>query len=368
MSSLQPVPGTLKPEPSNYLWGDFLTAVNGFLTVDAYRTGSNFDQFKLTQIRSALQILQTFIPQYQVGHETVYGPQDTVLEGRASRFVKPPQSIIRDIYLVKVGVGNNPLPGWLSGPGDKCSQWPFTSEVLELFQGNQPLDTDGPDFDNDADDQPPTLTWTIASISGQASVQLTSSVANGLALRQGITISGSASSFLNGAYTVTAIVSSTVVTITLPAPAPSSVTDTVATVTIIPVPTSPIRGHVGMRWACDPWPWEDRFALVTGKVAVNNNRGRYCIDPQGYTAYIYPAVYDTWLMSVWWDGLKLEFNPGDETPFDEMTAVAVAFYLKAQIALEVQERIDLFDTYMKEFHANKSLCWLRERDKTQAKG
>jgi hypothetical protein len=226
---------TLKQEPSNYTWSQFLGAVYGLLTVDLKRVGSSFTTWKLAVIRQAVTQLQNLVEQYQVNHETIYGPQDTVLEGRASRFVKPPQSIIRNIYLAQTCQDQN------SGDS-KCN-----------------------------------------------------------------------------------------------------------------------------RWECDQFPWSDRFALVKGMVPLNAGRGKFAIDPQGYTAYVYPAVYDCWVLSVHWDGVKIDFQDAEETPFDEACAGAVAWFLKAHIALEVERSVDIFNSYMRQYEIAKRLCFGRERDKTQSK-
>lgn len=222
-------------EQENYTWQEFLAAVGGFLTVDRNRSGSNFDSYKLQIIRQALHILQNLVEQYQLNHEIIYEPQDTVLEGMASRFVKPPQSVLRNIFLASTCQADNG--------------------------------------------------------------------------------------------------------------------------------TSQCR-----RFECEPFPWKDRFALVQGRIPLNSGRGKFAVDPQGYTAYVYPAVYDCWLMSVHYDGLKLDYKDNEETPYDEVTAGAVAWFLKAHIAMETEHNIEIFDRYMKEFDSAKRLCFERERDKTQTKG
>lgn len=224
------------PFTQNYVWQDFVSAVTALLTVDAARVGSGIENFRTAIIRQAVIHLQTVIDQYRIGHETVYTPGDLITEGAASRGVKPPQSVIRTVHLVKTCV---------DGQGD-----------------------------------------------GKA-----------------------------------------------------------------------------VRWDTDPWPWESAHALVHGKIAVNNGRGLFCIDPQGYTFYVYPEVFDEWLLSVKWDGLKLDFGNTDETPFDEATVGAVASYVKAQIALEVEREsgVQLYNTHMLNFTKQIPLLYVREREKSQMK-
>jgi hypothetical protein len=222
--------------PSNLLWQDFLTLVTGLMGLEGQRTGSGVETLRGLCINQGVMLLQTVIDQYRVNHETVYQPQDLVAEGNASRGVKPPQSVIRSVFLAKTC-------------NDQCT----------------------------------------------------------------------------GTARCT-------------------------------------------RWDTDPWAWADRFALVQGKVAVNNNRGLFCPDPQGYTFYVYPEVFDCWLLSIHWDGLKVDFNPLDETPFDELMAGTVALYAKAQVAMEADHDHMAYDTFMRKFESQKKLCGLREREKTEAKG
>jgi hypothetical protein len=237
-------------EPQNYTWAQFVDAVLGMLTVDASRLGSGFlevttvnglrrlqaGDYRLAMLRQGVIQLQGVMESYRLNHETLYLPStDLVTEGCASRGVKPPQSVIRDVWLAQIHT--DATTGQQS-----CTRFPTRA-----------------------------------------------------------------------------------------------------------------------------WPWEDRFSLVNGKVPVNDGQGVFCIDPQGYTFYVYPEVFDCWMLSIHWDGLKLDFKDAEETPFDEATVGAVAEYVKAKISREVEHDTALHDSYMRTFGMAAQRIYTREREKSQMK-
>jgi len=198
----------------NYLtWKEFTDGVLGLLTVDEDRLG--MENYRPKMIRQGVIDVQMAIPGYKEGHETVFQPNDFVKEGCASRGVKPPQAIIRDLYTCKALNFNN-------REGTKqCARFP----VLQIR-------------------------------------------------------------------------------------------------------------------------WEDRFAMITGSIGVNDGHARFCVDPQGYTFYVYPFIGDCWLFSMWWEGLKLDFQDEDQTPFDEPMMLCVAEFVKAKIARESKNDEQMYQSYM----------------------
>lgn len=82
----------------------FRTNVRTLLTVDKDRLGiSETDGFIDKMIRQALIEVQTYVPKYQIGHETVYGPDDLVVEGSASIGTMPDQAKVTSVGLSQVG-------------------------------------------------------------------------------------------------------------------------------------------------------------------------------------------------------------------------------------------------------------------------
>jgi hypothetical protein len=90
------------------------------------------------------------------------------------------------------------------------------------------------------------------------------------------------------------------------------------------------------RHPVSPFDWESRFELINGFESVADNRGRMAIDPGAYTFYVYPEVTEGWILSLWWDGLKEEFNADDATPFTFETADAASEFVLGQLARVVE--------------------------------
>lgn len=122
-------------------------------------------------------------------------------------------------------------------------------------------------------------------------------------------------------------------------------------------------GRSCFRFQTMQWPWKDRFALVNGKVPINGGQSYFSIDPQGYEFMVFPQVFDCWLISLFYDGQKLDFQDGELTPFTEMMAGAVADYMKSEIKREVDTDLALKRDYMQSFQDKTSLLHLDMRDR-----
>lgn len=86
-----------------------------------------------------------------------------------------------------------------------------------------------------------------------------------------------------------------------------------------------------------PFPWEKRRHLFNGEVDVNDGKARYCIDPSGHTMHVCPMPEDNWMVSLIWDGKKLDFQDEEQVPFTERSALAVSYFVKAHTAPEVED-------------------------------
>lgn len=125
----------------------------------------------------------------------------------------------------------------------------------------------------------------------------------------------------------------------------------------------PTKGPHCTRHGMDRWPWADRFELVNRMAPIATGRGLYSIDPQGYTFYVYPQVWDFWMLSLWWEGLRIDFQDEAETPFDESLAGVIALFLKAQISREVNTDLNAFTSYMSDYDKQKKLLYAGAREK-----
>lgn len=113
-----------------------------------------------------------------------------------------------------------------------------------------------------------------------------------------------------------------------------------------------------------PYPWEKRFDLINGQVAVNDAKCRYAIDSAGYTFYVYPfPKEECWIVSMFWDGQKLDFQDDEQVPFSEAAALAVSYFVKANTSLEVEDGIPAADKYQERYEKQKTKLFLDDKAK-----
>lgn len=111
-------------------------------------------------------------------------------------------------------------------------------------------------------------------------------------------------------------------------------------------------------------PWSGRFDLISGDVPTNDDKARYCIDPQGYTFYVYPMNEDEdWLVSLFWDGQKLDFQDDEQVPFSEAAALAVSYFVQAKTSMTADDSIQNKDAYMRDYELQKPKLYLDDKAK-----
>ena len=108
--------------------------------------------------------------------------------------------------------------------------------------------------------------------------------------------------------------------------------------------------------------WGDRFMLVHGKYTTNDGHGAIAIDPQGYTFYVFPFVGDDWLLSLNWNGIKADFQDNEYVPFDEPMAMGIAEFVKAKMAREVEQNLNLHDSYMRSYEMKRRELYVTARE------
>jgi hypothetical protein len=87
----------------------------------------------------------------------------------------------------------------------------------------------------------------------------------------------------------------------------------------------------------DWFDWINRQKLICGDYRCNPGAYFYAIGPMGKKFMTYPKVSADQMTSILvvWEGLKIEFDDADIVPWPDDAAEAVAFYVKAQINLNV---------------------------------
>lgn len=82
-------------------WLEWKSAVISYLLVDANRLGT--ETFRNNLLRQVAMDLQESIPQFRIGHESVFDSDDLVINGAASEGKLPPEANLKDSFIVKVG-------------------------------------------------------------------------------------------------------------------------------------------------------------------------------------------------------------------------------------------------------------------------
>ena len=100
-----------------------------------------------------------------------------------------------------------------------------------------------------------------------------------------------------------------------------------------------------------------------GRLDVSSGDGYICVDPQGYTAWVYPEIKANMMVTFWWNGQKSDFKDDDETPFDAFVAGAVAYYMRAEMRRGIEEEIQLHNSFRQSYVQRRRAIYRRHMDR-----
>lgn len=109
------------------------------------------------------------------------------------------------------------------------------------------------------------------------------------------------------------------------------------------------------------YPWDNRYDLICGASGYN----AIAVDPQGETFILYPALTAGYSLSLIWDGTKLDFADADLVPFDEVCVQAVADFVGARIARQVDQDFQMYESLMASFLRKSGHIYVDENDKSR---
>lgn len=110
--------------------------------------------------------------------------------------------------------------------------------------------------------------------------------------------------------------------------------------------------------------WEARTSMINGTLAVNAGNCAFAVAPEGDRAYVYPKITEDDLISIFYTGIKTEFNDDEDTPFDDEAALACAEFVKAKMAREVDNDLNLHQSYMQSFARKKAQLYVNRKNPT----
>lgn len=306
-----------------YTWSDFKAAVNGLLPIDSTRLGPV--QPLIGQwLRQTVIELQNYIPLFRQNHEVLYDPGDFVLEGSASRTTIPPQSRVKQAWLVTYDTWGNQggLGPNLITPGQTYTTNPL---VIAVFVGATYYWTRGLN-DTNLVNGSQTLTGSGQFVAQNPAVSLYGVNLTSVTASLQLANQGSAVAQVDSIKNVT---------------------------------RSIIRAT---RHSLQDILWEDRMKLVDGRLPVNDGSGMICFDPQGETFYVYPGIKDGQQVSLFYDGLKTQFQDSEMTPFTEQMTLVVADFCEARLRRLVDKDLPLSASSQDSYENGRSLLYLWAKD------
>ena len=122
---------------------------------------------------------------------------------------------------------------------------------------------------------------------------------------------------------------------------------------------------------CDRIPifqydWENRFDLICGTKRISCDGHYMAIDPYGGSFVVFPKVVEGGMVSLFWDGNKLEFEDADQVPFDEAFAEACAQFLLWKIYLRPTTKdLQLAQSHEKNYQRDRLHLFRDGREKTE---
>jgi len=110
-----------------------------------------------------------------------------------------------------------------------------------------------------------------------------------------------------------------------------------------------------------PYPWEHRHDLFCGKPRIQGWQYFFATDPFADKFIIFPKLSDTSELWLVWNGVKGTFDDADTVKFGDEEAQAVAYYVKAHIAREVDKDLVLAGSYLTSYSGSPSVMGIRTR-------
>ena len=117
------------------------------------------------------------------------------------------------------------------------------------------------------------------------------------------------------------------------------------------------------RYDLTPYPYESRFDLINNAVCLSGGSGYISIDPWARSFYVFPVMADGSFISVFWDGVKIDFAGAERVPFTEGAVMAAAEFVKAKLSREINRDLSLHDSYMASYESKRTLLYLDAKDR-----
>lgn len=303
----------------SYTWGQFKDAVDALILTNANRAGT--ETAKLLKVKLGAKKMQECVDRYRVGHQEIYEYSDLSPQGFASQGELPEDAETRDAYMVGT----------------------INVTVLNTVDA--------------ADDELTVTAHGITAATGAEEVEVGRFTNTGGALPTGLAA--------NQSYFIRVVDADT---ITLHTNAQGAI-DNENRVDI----SADGSGTTTLKYGLKRYPlnlvrWTDRHELIEAAVAMSGSSGFISFDPNSSTFLTFPQVPvgpddndRTWHVEINWDGVKLEWDDADETPFDDEAVDGVAEYVNAWFLRLVDSDMPGAEAAMKSHRNTKANAYLKGR-------
>lgn len=115
---------------------------------------------------------------------------------------------------------------------------------------------------------------------------------------------------------------------------------------------------------CEQRDWLERHKLIEGDL----NCAYICLSPNALEFVMTPQLGgdENVRLVLIWDGIKQSFEDDDEVPFDEHCAQAVAYYVKAEVARQIDKDEGAFRSFRSDWLNERANIYLDNRKKGHA--
>lgn len=119
-----------------------------------------------------------------------------------------------------------------------------------------------------------------------------------------------------------------------------------------------------MRYRLDYQRWNDINQLICGGKC--SGRYRYSIAPSNRTFIVAPAITSNTRLELYWNGLKSDWENGDEVPIPEHATEAIAYYVLSNIKLLVDKDANASAIFMAKYVERKRTLYVEELNRNTA--
>jgi len=313
---------------------EFKDLVDDHLVVDANRKGTAVQTYKTQLLRQACIDIQEDVEYYRQGHETIYEQADVGIENDASKGALPEGANLQEAWMIRKNIDDVVVDQWRVGYCDWVERHLLINRPTSSETGtsNSCVNADYNVYTNFCRSTPygiiPVLTPYI-SISPQIDTFYLSPRLDGTVI------------------TVASITSSgTTATVTTDSPHGFITGDNIE---ILLADESEYNGE---QTITVPDGSTTTFTYtITGSPA----------SPDTSTTITARNVTNPLTLLLVWDGMKLDFEDSDEVPFDERMALAVSYFVKADIE-RVQGEAALFNSYDASYRKMKANLFLQKKN------